>query len=947
MLTLLMGIQLACLPTLCQNNTLLTVREIIDPFNMEENTLQHLIYGRAITNEVPAETPDVLAMTDSTDVTVAQTLQQVIPLVPLPQAGILPSQSIALVAIDNPGVGDLGERVYVLARAHNQRDGGTLPVYQYIFLPPHVRATLGSDLDTLIKMINTPIPSYSVTQAPIDPLSIPAPAIWNIDKVVTLINGLLGKYEAATMTRLFLILDAMITQRALICNFPMSWRERINLVQVISALLPRAASYQLTFSTYAEQAEGTAPHLLFGMAQDDDSTITVDWSAALDAGDPDLQSAYARYLYAQWTGDIRDLLETIQHMNGLAMSLQNETLAASLEAIAVRHQQDVTISDGGNLPPAELLDVLNGGLPPQGDLLHQYLAQLLRHALNERDTETALMVSAVMDNDVEADKALNPVFVKALDDQPDDLYQFIRTRLSQGINEKWLVRLHAAASRSLELAVASGDSATLSSWLTLIGREPLRYELTDVLKKGLLAARELAAQSEELAQQLLVLAVKRQPDILPELLNDEQVRAPLPDHIRAVLDFDSEAIEAVADESRELFLMTLARALDESQACIRPTAIRLLWDIHTHQKTRTLPSQYRPVSIMQRTAHDDVALLDGAMETLLTLVLKDHDDELFFDLVKPLAEQERLQAVVVPALTQSGRTVDETLYIVSTLLSHSFVNPQTAVDIYVQMLMSRDWNDDALPLIEQLGRSLHQYNETHAPMNMLWRLAERSGELKNEQMLRASVRLILDDIGAMVAEKSVVENFSRLRKASAWSSNSKATLTRWWRNYTREQSLTQLQKLDRELEGKRHLEDVRAILQTTLALRRVLGGRSLTEFADAISTTYSTLQALANAFDPEGKAQTVVDSSTIRSEIAKRAPELPVDVRHVLATNLKDLAQLITALAENRSKGFMRSDNSVERQLVTGEQQPQSAIDVMRWLSGYLDGIQGDDEEEA
>ena len=72
--------------------------------------------------------------------------------------------------------------------------------------------------------------------------------------------------------------------------------------------------------------------------------------------------------------------------------------------------------------------------------------------------------------------------------------------------------------------------------------------------------------------------------------------------------------------------------------------------------------------------------------------------------------------------------------------------------------------------------------------------------------------------------------------------------------------------------------------------------------------------------------------------------ELPVELRPVLSTNLKELAQIVTTLSENRSKpSLIRSDDSVERQLVKGEQEPQSALDVMRWLSGYLDGVQKDD----
>ena len=124
-------------------------------------------------------------------------------------------------------------------------------------------------------------------------------------------------------------------------------------------------------------------------------------------------------------------------------------------------------------------------------------------------------------------------------------------------------------------------------------------------------------------------------------------------------------------------------------------------------------------------------------------------------------------------------------------------------------------------------------------------------------------------------------------------------------------------------------------------MRRIIGNRSLEEFSEAVATTYDLLQALSEGFDPNDK---LVDSTTIRNEIDARNEELPVELRPVLSTNLKELAQIVTTLSENRSKpSLIRSDDSVERQLVKGEQEPQSALDVMRWLSGYLDGVQKDD----
>ena len=124
-------------------------------------------------------------------------------------------------------------------------------------------------------------------------------------------------------------------------------------------------------------------------------------------------------------------------------------------------------------------------------------------------------------------------------------------------------------------------------------------------------------------------------------------------------------------------------------------------------------------------------------------------------------------------------------------------------------------------------------------------------------------------------------------------------------------------------------------------MRRIMGNRTLEEFSEDVATTYTLLQALSEGFDLSDK---LVDSTTIRNEIDARADELPIELRPVLSTNLKELAQIVTTLSDNRSKpSLIRSDDSIERQLLKGEQDPQSALDVMRWLSGYLEGVQKED----
>ena len=523
----------------------------------------------------------------------------------------------------------------------------------------------------------------------------------------------------------------------------------------------------------------------------------------------------------------------------------------------------------------------------------------------------------------------------------------MRTRLSEGIDERWLKRLQTAARKSLQVAIESGDPQTLASWLTLISREPGRYELGGVLREGLLQARERAADSPMLAQELLTLAVKRQPHTLDTLLDDSRIMDALPDTVqKALVTPTSEAIDSLADDDRELFLLALHLAFDapaDRQPLISPTAARALRAIHMQHNNATLPQQFRPLTLLKRMAQAPDVLLPGTMETVLTRTLAASDDNLFLELTGLMADRDALAAGLVTILEQSDRDTNTLLDTISSLVGNDALAPQQAVDTYVGLLSSMDWSEAAHPLAEQVARVLNQFPETTAQPGVLWRIAELSDDIKSEQMLRVAIKRLLADMGNVASAEQLVENVKRLQQATTWSQAGRSLLMTWWRAYARSQSLVQLQKLYRALEGFRSLEAHQTVIETAIALRRVMGQRTLAQFADDISTAYTILQALAEGFDADEKSGQAVDSATIRSEIRARAEELAPDERHVLATNLKELAQLMTSMSDRRLKpGMLRSDETIERQLVTGEQQPQSAIDVMRWLSGYLDGIQKD-----
>ncbi|MEP6989141.1 MAG: hypothetical protein ABI970_26295, partial [Chloroflexota bacterium] len=133
----------------------------------------------------------------------------------------------------------------------------------------------------------------------------------------------------------------------------------------------------------------------------------------------------------------------------------------------------------------------------------QYAERLLVYALESRDPAASALVAQLMDSDPVVDKALETQLYNDVQHQPDAVYAFIRAHLVDLCNECWLERLKIAAAAALQVAITDAAPTTSVDWLTLIGREPAKYELGDILHSGLLAAQSRAHHEPELARVLI------------------------------------------------------------------------------------------------------------------------------------------------------------------------------------------------------------------------------------------------------------------------------------------------------------------------------------------------------------------------------------------------------------------------------------------------------------
>ena len=631
-----------------------------------------------------------------------------------------------------------------------------------------------------------------------------------------------------------------------------------------------------------------------------------------------------------------------------SLAPQNEPAeeSAHRELVTERAALDARVMAGEVLPPETLVAVLSAAPLPQGELLRCYAAQLLAHSLNSRDAEAALLVTRLMDANPALDAALYATLIDFLMTEPDAVYALIRARLADGITEQWQARLKSAALWALQVAITDGDSETAANWLRLVAREPASYDLGEIVHYGILAAAERARTDGVLGRLLIPLAARRDPEALDIMLADRALLDAMAETTnlgRVLRDFDGDVLQTMQNLGYETFVIALARAAQARRKTLFvPAAIEQVWATATGAQPVNVPPQYAPDTIVERWLDDGVDWLDEpALQTILTLAARDRRDDAFLSLSHQLAGRESAIKLMSTAMQRSGRPEGDLLALTAQLQTAGDLTPQLAADIYVRLLTAFEWRKSALPIVHQLVRTIQHHPGLVVSQEVLWQLLDLADEQKDESIVRVVVRRMTADMETVEDEAALAERLLRLVTETIWHSPTRQYVSNWWRTSMRSTTLARLQRIDKALDGKKPLEDLRTIVQTVIAFRKLLGKRNLQQLAADVGTAYAIMQALSESFDPSPKRSVSFEQATMRAELDSRANELTPHEQQILANNFKELGQLISGMGDNRSKAsLMRRGEDVDRVLMAGDQQPQSAVDALKWLAGYLSGSQ-------
>jgi len=314
----------------------------------------------------------------------------------------------------------------------------------------------------------------------------------------------------------------------------------------------------------------------------------------------------------------------------------------------------------------------------------------------------------------------------------------------------------------------------------------------------------------------------------------------------------------------------------------------------------------------------------------------------------PLMESDQLPSMLVIALQSSDLPAENIIQLLNDFNTDALLSAQQLVKIYLRLIEHHNWQRDLVHLlVEQVARQIQQHQEVTIAVDVLWQMLHIAGEGEIDIVDRVVTRRILTYVEAVEDDTRLVDMMIRLHGQQKKNSISNRVLLNWWREFAQQQPPPRLRNLNQLLQERRELEAVRAILTTSHAIKKAIGPHTLVEFAGGIDVAFTILQTLSDSFDPANRPELAFDRLTVQAELNAREDELDVDEQRVLAKNLRELAQLVAMMADFRSKpSMLRREEDIDRQLLNGEQAPHSAIDTMKWLSGYLNGTQNNGDGE-
>jgi hypothetical protein len=914
-----------------------------------EFLLEHFYYGQCVSGGKPAG--DLRLLGASPGVT-AEMVEQAVRRAALPPLIRSASGAWALVR------GRSRQLPFLLVQAQ-QGEAGQVTSH-YVVAPPGVLKSYGGNLEALMQVVEDDLPIFAEPAA--DPLPLLELAQAGPPTVSQQIDDLLELMDA-TGNQISVIepLLAAIVQgvQLIIQGAPPDLGQRVAFVQGLLALLPPSARFGVTFTTHSLPSTEIDTQIRF--YSDDvppQETVIFNWTSQRVTG-RELDDDYSRFVISQLRLDAELVIERNTAMTSIAGWRLNrgDKLVDALGYASQRIRLDEALRHNQPVNKDEVAHILEEDPTLTSELRALYARHLLQFSLAMEDMTHAAPVAVLLRANPELARVTYQQINQALDDgQAWLLYDTLTQWMSNPLGPdgaEWIELTHRAALTRLQELVDADDLDEINELLRSLQEAAPGVDIGRIIPEVVRRAVTVCARDAILAENLFLLALKHlNDDWLLNLLDNEDFRVQLSPFVNRAWGYirgdqssaaPSGMLAGTARSFGQLWepvvllrLAELACRTGRVELVDTPTlelllrvaispeagqyAARILWVVNTvdHAMLETLEAPGPRYLLQMRLAMGDYAELGRQMIRQSTLLYPGDLQMDYLDMVAQLFMETPINTAEV------RRALDA--------INQAGIRSVPLVVAAVAALKNQVGTADLDAVAEEVGQQLFEelyLLEVVPPATILDLLAY----VCRRQNVTGAVWLArLVPLSAGYQGGHGIRMLTEMYRQMDWHEHTRRAALHMLRAYIRRAGDEAARRAIAYF-GKELGQPVRRALEVSYFIKRFMGQVDVIDFAHRVRTMVSFLYDTASFY----AGSSDLPKTGILLNVMDSLPGgLTAVERRALAENALTLGQAVVALGKGYRSGRPRDEDRYITELLRGQTDPRSAVDIWRVMGGYL-----------
>ena len=831
-------------------------------------------------------------------------------------------------------------------------------VNHYIIAQPDILKAAGGNLRALKTLIQDEIPAFDRTDNKLKLLELSQPdqpqIAEQVDDILELMTTTRNKMPSIE-TLLAAIVQGV---QLLIQGAPPDLDQRVQFVMGLLALLPPSARFGVTFTTHSLPTSNIDAQIRF--YSDDvppEGTTIFNWATGLITGE-EPSDDYSHFVISQLRLDTELVIQQNTAMASIAgwRLNQGDKLADSLAYASTRLKIDTALQNNQPVSKDEVARILAEDPTLSDDFQIMYAMHLIKFSLAMEDMQHAAPVAVLLRGHDQLEKAVLQQMNTALDDGSawliyETLIKWMENPLGpQG--HQWVSLTHRATLEYLKQMIEDHELEEITTILRELHFATSAVSIDSIVPQIVKIVLPLGYIDAQIAENLFLLGVKYLPtDPFRQLMNMDKFRAQLnPQLVRAwtyigsgmlYADPAAELVKTArsfGEQWESLILLRFAEfAANEGRlALLQTPTLAVLLDLALKDKL-TVNRIRRIVAAVERTNLAELQQPAPRYLLQIRLALGDYD-ELARQMLRQLGQ-----------LYVGDRQLDY-LKMVGTVFSTTQIPvsevPQSlkgiheagvkSIPLIVASISAIQGHVGAIELdtlVDQVAQQI--VDERHLidmiPPEAIISLMEHYTRRKNSAGLVKITNVV--PLAAQQHGTNGIRMITDIHKRMDWDTRSREIGVQILRSFVRLQEDPERARKVVGYFGKELGTSIRRPLEVTYIMQRLLGFKSLTEYAAEINSAVVFLHSLAEIY---GDPKNTPNLNELSNGLGAMPGALSAEDKRRLTDDIRFAGRAMLELGKQFRSNAGRDQDRYMDGLLNGDSNPSGSLDVLTAMGGHL-----------